>query len=197
MRNRALWFMIILAMLSACTANSSQTNPAITGATAPAEEAPALQPTHPTKPFEPAVTGQPGQAYPAPTAEPLQSGYPVAPEMAQPPTAYPGSGGPSGSAASITPTSGQVRWVEAVARDLSVNFDVPMDEIKLVSFETITWPNSGLGCPGPGMNYLDVLVEGNKITLNVGGKTFTYHTDTVKNFILCQDGARLSEGTLP
>ena len=48
-------------------------------------------------------------------------------------------------------------------------------EIKTESVETVTWPTGALGCPKPGMNYTQALVEGYRIILVANGRKFSYH----------------------
>ncbi len=52
--------------------------------------------------------------------------------------------------------------------DLAQRLNVPPENIQLVKFEAVTWSDGGLGCPDPGMNYIQVPVDGALIVLQAG-----------------------------
>lgn len=78
--------------------------------------------------------------------------------------------------------------VETAKNDLAKRLDVNVDEITLVTVEPEVWPDSSLGCPAQGINYLMVLVKGFRITLEGDGEKYSYHTDMNGRVILCEDG---------
>jgi hypothetical protein len=47
------------------------------------------------------------------------------------------------------------------------------------------------------MNYTQALVEGYLLTLEAAGQTYTYHTAGAHSFVLCQNGAPVSSGSVP
>ncbi|MDD5371523.1 MAG: hypothetical protein PHQ40_20790, partial [Anaerolineaceae bacterium] len=47
--------------------------------------------------------------------------------------------------------------------------------IEIVDASSVTWPDSSLGCPKPGMVYTQVLVDGILIRFRVGGQIYEYH----------------------
>lgn len=67
-------------------------------------------------------------------------------------------------------------------------------DVQLVSAEPVTWGNTALGCPEPDTAYAEVIVEGWLITLEAEGKPYTYHTDSLARFVLCEDGLPTAEG---
>jgi hypothetical protein len=67
--------------------------------------------------------------------------------------------------------------VVAAAENLAAGLDLPADEIVVLAVEEVTWPNSGLGCPKPGMMYAQVLTPGYRVTLQAGSQAAIYHTD--------------------
>jgi hypothetical protein len=87
--------------------------------------------------------------------------------------------------------------ITTIARDLSAQTDVPLDEITFVSAEPMTWPNGGLGCPDPAMAYAEVMVEGLLVTMAAGNREFQYHTGGLDRFVLCRDGLPVSSGNVP
>jgi hypothetical protein len=70
---------------------------------------------------------------------------------------------------------------EALARELGQN----AADVTVVAVEETTWSDSSLGCPKPGMNYLQVITPGYKITLESQGKRYEYHTDTNQRVVRC------------
>jgi hypothetical protein len=93
-----------------------------------------------------------------PTTDP-----PVAEETTVEPTTSP----------SGTPASGAV--VRAVD-DLAASLGVDAGEVEVVSVEEVTWRDGSRGCAEPGMAYTQALVDGSRITLRAGGRTYEYHS---------------------
>jgi len=67
--------------------------------------------------------------------------------------------------------------VVAAAESLAASLDLPASEIVVLAVEEVTWPNSGLGCPKPGMMYAQVLTPGYRVILQAGSQAAIYHTD--------------------
>lgn len=78
--------------------------------------------------------------------------------------------------------------IETAKNDLAERLDLSVDEVSLVTVEPEVWNDSSLGCPAPGIDYLMVLVKGFRITLEGDSESYTYHTDTTDQVILCEDG---------
>lgn len=70
-------------------------------------------------------------------------------------------------------TSGKV---EAAVADLASRLGVPEDEITVVTSESVTWGDTSLGCPQPGMRYAQVVQDGTYIELEHDGTTYPYHS---------------------
>jgi hypothetical protein len=67
--------------------------------------------------------------------------------------------------------------VEAAKKDLSRRLNVRQESIELAGpIEEVTWPDSSLGCPEPGMMYSQVLTPGYRFKLQSGDKLYEYHT---------------------
>lgn len=68
------------------------------------------------------------------------------------------------------------RVVQAAKKELAKKLAVSERAISLVGeVEEVTWPDSSLGCPEPGMMYAQVLTPGYRFKLQSGGKIFEYH----------------------
>jgi hypothetical protein len=78
--------------------------------------------------------------------------------------------------------------VDKAIKDLSDRLDTQRDEIVFQSVEAVQWRDSSLGCPRPGMNYLQVITPGYLIRLEAGGEIYEYHTDK-ENVVYCEQAA--------
>lgn len=69
----------------------------------------------------------------------------------------------------------------ALAQDLAL----AEADIAVVAVEENEWRDSSLGCPKPGVNYLQVITPGYKIMLTAQGKSYEYHSDTNRRVVRC------------
>lgn len=203
MRKMIMLVMLVLAaLLAACTASGTQ-GEATLGSDGSADESPALNPVGDGAYPVP-------DSYPEPVAESdLPTGYPesglvppsgevdlgsLTPEVNEnsTPHAAPAPGRPG-----LTGSPQLGRLMEAVRLNLSTEMGLSLDEIAILSTESMTWPNAALGCPQEGMAYAEVLVEGAIITLEAAGQQYTYHTGGTGSFVLCQDGQPVATGVVP
>jgi hypothetical protein len=81
---------------------------------------------------------------------------------------------------------GQSVFVEAATADLAQRLGVDPDEIVLVNFREMTWPDGSLGCPEPGMSYTQALVDGYQIALLHEDRLFDYHGGNNETPFLCR-----------
>jgi hypothetical protein len=79
--------------------------------------------------------------------------------------------------------------LEQAKTDLADRVGVPVDQITVVSSEEVTWPDSSLGCPEPGMMYAQVLTAGTRIVLSAGGRQYSYHSSSRRAPFLCENPA--------
>jgi hypothetical protein len=82
--------------------------------------------------------------------------------------------------------------VEKAREDLDARLGIAPGEIRLLSIEAVQWRDSSLGCPQPGMEYLQVITPGYRIELEAGGQVYEYHTSD-ERVVLC-DGLEAPEG---
>jgi hypothetical protein len=68
----------------------------------------------------------------------------------------------------------QMEWARA---DLAKRLRVAEADIQGVSGVQQSWPDSSLGCPEPGEDYVRRPVDGWVMTLRHGARSYTYHTD--------------------
>ena len=80
--------------------------------------------------------------------------------------------------------------VERARADVQRRFSVPPEEIALVEFRAVVWPDSSLGCPRPGMVYTQVQRDGVLIRFEARGRLFEYHGGSGREPFLCEHPAR-------
>ena len=103
----------------------------------------------------------------APDRSPSTEETAVDPSQSSSPSSPSPSSGPSGDAA-------RPDVVQAVD-DLAATLGVDAGDVEVVSVEEVTWRDGSRGCAQPGMAYTQALVDGSRITLRAGGRTYEYH----------------------
>lgn len=76
--------------------------------------------------------------------------------------------------------------VQKAIADLTGRLGIAPEQVTVLSVEAVTWPDSSLGCPQPGMEYLQVMVDGLRIRLGAGGALYEYHSGGQGDPFLCQ-----------
>jgi hypothetical protein len=89
---------------------------------------------------------------------------------------------PSGDA----PTAEQDPIADLAVDALAVDLEVPQDRIHVVSVTAVNWPDSSVGCPQPGMQYLTVITPGHKVVLKVDERTYAVHEAKGQAFVCKQ-----------
>lgn len=108
------------------------------------------------------------------TEEPLSQ--PVGEKTPLTPTSPPATS-PSRAPARTTAGEDLPEGVEVAITTFSQMLDVSSEEVEVVSYEEVTWPDSCLGLGGPDEMCLQALTPGYLIRLEVAGKPFEVHTD--------------------
>lgn len=70
--------------------------------------------------------------------------------------------------------------------DLATRLGIQPSEIELLSYEEVVWPDSSLGCPQPGMKYLQVPQDGALIRLSAQDQVYNYHSGGNRGVFLCE-----------
>ena len=86
-----------------------------------------------------------------------------------------------------TPVSAAMQIAVQARDDLALKLGIPADQITISSAQAVTWSDSSLGCPQPGMNYTQVLTPGYLILLEAGGKIYEYHASKGTSIIYCEN----------
>ena len=125
------------------------------------------------------TTADDGRAHATPTASPAGPAVtplPGQPEDAVGRTETPGARTlPSAGA----PTGGDGAAAAAAAARQAVAGELGLEpgDVRVVSVEAVTWPDSSLGCPEPNQLYMQVLTPGYLVLVDAGGRTTEVHTD--------------------
>ncbi len=118
-------------------------------------------------------------------------------EQEQPPTEFQVAPLPIGGETPIqaTPVQGTVDpmlqpVIEYAQQDLAgiLGMDNWWD-LGVLEARSVVWPDGGLGCPTPGMAYIQVLVDGALIRLWYGDKEYEYHSGGSRAPFLCEHPA--------
>jgi hypothetical protein len=90
------------------------------------------------------------------------------------------------------------RIVEQAVADLARRLDVPPGAITVVSAHEVSWGDTSLGCPQPGMRYAQVVTDGTKVVLEHDGATYPYHSGGSRTDpFLCEQEPRRSPPPTP
>jgi hypothetical protein len=90
--------------------------------------------------------------------------------------------------AATTPVKGEVpaAILEKLRADIAGRQGVVASDVRVVSAESVIWPNGGLGCSQPGEMVTQATVPGYRVELEAGGKRFAYHAAERGYFRLCE-----------
>lgn len=75
--------------------------------------------------------------------------------------------------------------VSLALRQLTDTLNCDAQAVNVVSVEEMEWSDSSLGCPKPGMMYMQVITPGYRVTLEHDGQRYTFHTDRSHRAVRC------------
>jgi hypothetical protein len=105
-----------------------------------------------------------------------------------------GTAVPAGMGVAIPPAAEAA--VAAAKANLADSLSVAGEEILVTSIEAVEWSDSSLGCPRPGMMYLQVITPGFRVILQAQGQAYEYHTDQRRNAVPCDGKSAPNRPTL-
>ena len=119
-------------------------------------------------------------------ANPAQGETPL--ESISTPLAPPDQGETTQVSPSIpTPAdAGLQSLIEKAKADLAKRLAISVDQIVLLEATSVVWPDASLGCPQPGMAYIQVPEDGLLIRLQVGDQIYPYHSGGFRDPFLCE-----------
>lgn len=102
---------------------------------------------------------------------------------------------PSASVPSGPSTTVSDVRLAAIRADLTKR-GVASDQVRVVSAQSVTFNDGSLGCPKPGVQYTQALVDGMRVVVALGGRTYDYRFGTGDTPVLCEPAApRASSST--
>lgn len=108
-----------------------------------------------------------------------------------------------GSIAQMTPSllpsisPGLEGLIEKAKEHLAHRLSISTMQISLVESMEVEWSDSSLGCPQPGMYYLQVITPGYLIRFQALDKVFEFHTDKGNQIIYCDNPSAPIPGARP
>jgi len=73
--------------------------------------------------------------------------------------------------------------VDAARETLSQELGMPVDEIEIVSYGPMDWPNACLGLERSGEACAQVITPGWEVVLRAGGQEYAYRTDSTGDIV--------------
>jgi hypothetical protein len=83
------------------------------------------------------------------------------------------------------PDEASEKMVDLVKGHLAQRLNIAVDQLVLLDIKPVVWRDAGLGCPKPGVDYIQIETPGYNILLKAGENTYRYHTDQTKRFVQC------------
>lgn len=78
---------------------------------------------------------------------------------------------------------------DRAAVKLAEELSLEVDDVTILQTESVDWPDSSLGCPKPGQNYLMVITPGFRVSLEADGQAYEYHTNRDGTILVrCEGG---------
>lgn len=124
-------------------------------------------------------------ATPSPISSPAPATPAASPGQSFTPAPVPTSTPPTAGAPTAVVPPGATAALAAVRQDLAQRHKLAEAQIIVVRAQAVDWPDSSLGCPQPGMVYLQVVTPGYRLVLAAGGVSTEYHTDAGGRFVVC------------
>jgi hypothetical protein len=81
-------------------------------------------------------------------------------------------------------------FLEAVIADAADRAGVPTDRVHVIRAGSVQWRDGSLGCPEPGMMYMQMIVDGYRLEVEARGTTYDYRLDGQGHFVLCEQPGR-------
>jgi hypothetical protein len=94
-------------------------------------------------------------------------------------------GVPAGDTVALAELPRELR--RAVVADAAKRLGVKENAVVLTRAERVTWNDGSLGCPQPGMGYMQALVPGFRVVARTADRELIYHTDESRQALACAE----------
>jgi hypothetical protein len=78
--------------------------------------------------------------------------------------------------------------LDPILKEAAKLANVPREQLAIVRAEAVVWSDGSLGCPEPGMEYAQTLVNGYWIVIEGAGQTYDFRVGRDGSFHLCPAG---------
>jgi hypothetical protein len=91
------------------------------------------------------------------------------------------------------PATGEIpeEILSEIISDLVERSGSELADIQVVRAEAVVWNDGALGCPVPGEFYIQMLINGYWVVLEVEGVVYDYRVSDKGSFKLCEDGKKI------
>lgn len=76
--------------------------------------------------------------------------------------------------------------LDNILADLEERTGAKRSEFEILRAEATQWNDGGLGCPEPGQDYTQAIIDGYRVVLEYAGETYDYHAAAIGYFKLCK-----------
>jgi len=98
-----------------------------------------------------------------------------------------------GGALSMHEPMTQDQAIRVATQAASKQLNLPLEQFSVQQAHAVDWPDSSLGCPQPGMMYLQVITPGFKVMLKAGAEIYPVHVAGTRA-VVCVQGAGDARG---
>src|SRR6516164_2082325 len=77
--------------------------------------------------------------------------------------------------------------LNSILKEAAKLANVPPQELVIVRAEAVVWNDGSLGCPEPGMEYTQALINGYWVVIKAAGQTYDFRVDRSGSFRLCPE----------
>jgi hypothetical protein len=91
---------------------------------------------------------------------------------------------------SLPADAGLQDLIDKAIANLAKRLSVSTADIIVLEATAVVWPDASLGCPQPGMAYIQVPEDGLLIRLQAGGQIYEYHSGGIRDPFLCEKTAK-------
>ena len=92
--------------------------------------------------------------------------------------------------ADVVPGKVPAALVDRIVADAAAVAKVEPADVVVVSTESVTWNDGSLGCPKPGVSYIQMIIQGYRVIVEAGGQRYDYRAGSSGEPKRC-------EGSLP
>ena len=78
--------------------------------------------------------------------------------------------------------------LDPILKEAAKRANVPPQELVIVRAEAVVWNDGSLGCPEPGMEYTQALINGYWVVIKAAGQEYDFRVGGGGSFRLCPQG---------